>query len=58
MMKNPPKKSRSHTIKFIKNDSAVMVGGEDQVFRYFSIKEDVPQWQVRFRLKKKYRMMR
>ena len=49
-VKNPPKKPRPHTIRFIDKDSTVLVGGEDRIFRYFSIAEDDPQWHVKIQI--------
>jgi WD40 repeat protein len=49
-VKNPPKKPRPHTMRFIDNDKAILVGGEDRVFRYFSFEDDVPRWQIRVQI--------
>jgi WD40 repeat protein len=50
VVKNPPKKPRPHTIRFIDDDKVILVGGEDRVFRYFSIENNAPQWQVRVQI--------
>ena len=50
---NPPKKPRPHTIKFVNKDSAVLVGGVDRVFRYFSIHDHCTQWTVKTKIDEK-----
>jgi WD40 repeat protein len=50
VVKNPPKKPRPHTIRFTDKDTAVLVGGEDRVFRYFLIEDDTPKWQIKVQI--------
>jgi WD40 repeat protein len=50
IVKNTPQASSPYTIKFIEQDSVVLIGTEDQVFRYFFTADNNPQWQTKVQI--------